>query len=56
MQPNTIGMFDPATEKFQSWPVPTGSGVVRNLSVAKDGNLAVAFSGANKVGLVEIKK
>ena len=56
VQPNAIVMFDPATEKFQSWPVPAGSGVVRNLSVTKDGNLAVAFSGANKVGLVEIRK
>ena len=54
VQPNTIVMFDPATETFQKWPIPSGGGVVRNVSVTKDGNLALALSGVNKVGLVEI--
>jgi virginiamycin B lyase len=56
VQPNTIVMFDPSTEKFQTWPIPSGGGVVRNVSVTKDGNLALALSGVNKIGLVEIKK
>jgi virginiamycin B lyase len=56
VQPNTIVMFDPATEKFQTWPIPSGGGVVRNVSVTKEGNLALALSGVNKVGLVEIRK
>ena len=56
VQPNAIVMFDPATERFQSWPVPAGSGIVRNLSVTKDGHLAVAFSGTNKVARVEISQ
>jgi virginiamycin B lyase len=56
VQPNTIVMFDPATEKFQSWPIPSGGGVVRNVSVTKDGNLALALSGVNKIGLVEIRR
>jgi virginiamycin B lyase len=56
VQPNTVVMFDPATEKFQTWPIPSGGGVVRNVSVTKDGNLAMALSGLNKVGLVEIRK
>jgi virginiamycin B lyase len=56
VQPNTIVRFDPATEKFQTWPIPSGGGVVRNVSVTKDGNLALALSGVNKIGLVEIKK
>ena len=56
VQPNTIVMFDPATEKFQTWPIPSGGGVVRNVSVTRDGNLALALSGVNKVGVVEIKK
>ena len=55
VQPNTIVMFDPATEKFQTWPIPSGGGVVRNVSVTKDGNLALALSGVNKIGLVEIR-
>jgi virginiamycin B lyase len=48
VQPNTIVMFDPASEKFQTWPIPSGGGVVRNVSVTKDGNLALALSGVNK--------
>src|SRR5918995_1445427 len=56
VQPNTIVMFDPSTEKFQTWPIPSGGGVVRNVSVTKDGNLALALSGVNKIGLVEIRK
>ena len=50
VQPNTVVMFDPATEKFQTWPIPSGGGVVRNVSVTKDGNLAMALSGVNKIG------
>jgi virginiamycin B lyase len=56
VQPNTVVMFDPATEKFQTWPIPSGGGVVRNVSVTKEGNLAMALSGVNKLGLVEIGK
>lgn len=56
VQPNTVVMFDPATEKFQTWPIPSGGGVVRNVSVTKDGNLALALSGVNKIGLVEIRR
>lgn len=56
VQPNTVVMFDPKTEKFQTWPIPSGGGVVRNVSVTRDGNLAMALSGVNKIGLVEIQK
>jgi virginiamycin B lyase len=56
VQPNTIVMFDPASEKFQTWPIPSGGGVVRNVSVTRDSNLALALSGVNKIGLVEIRK
>ena len=47
--------FDPKTEKFQTWTIPSGGGVVRNVSVTRDGNIAIACSGVNKVGLVEIR-
>ena len=56
VQPNTVVVFDPATEKFQTWPIPSGGGVVRNVSVTKDGNLAMALSGVNKIALVEIRR
>jgi virginiamycin B lyase len=54
--PNTIVRFDPATQRFQTWAIPSGGGVVRNMSVTADGNLAIACSGVNRVGLVEISR
>ena len=44
--------FDIKTEKFQSWIIPGGGGVVRNMKSTPDGNLVMAESGVNKVGLV----
>ncbi len=54
VEPNTIVRFDPKTEKFQTWAIPSGGGVVRNMSVTSDGNIALACSGVNKVGLVQV--
>jgi virginiamycin B lyase len=56
VQPNTMVRFDPRTEKFQTWTIPSGGGVVRNMSVTRDGNIAIACSGVNKVGVVEIRR
>ncbi len=56
VHPNTLVRFDPATEKFQTWVIPSGGGVVRNMMRTADGNLVLACSGVNKVALVEIKK
>jgi virginiamycin B lyase len=55
VKPNTLVRFDPKTEKFQTWTIPSGGGVVRNVSVTRDGNLAMACSGVNRVALVEIR-
>jgi len=52
--PNSLVRFDPKTEKFQSWPIPSNGGVVRNMSMTKDGNLAMAESGVNRVALVTL--
>ena len=54
-KPNTIVRFDPATEKFQSWAIPGGGDIVRNMDVTPDGNPVTANSLTNQVGLVEIK-
>ena len=55
-KPNLLVRFDPATEAFQSWEIPTGGGVVRNMMPTRDGNgLVIAESGVNRVGLVSIK-
>lgn len=56
VQPNALVRFDPATEKFQTWPIPSGGGVVRNMMPTPDGNLALACSGVNGVALVQIKR
>lgn len=54
-KPNTIVRFDPVTEKFQSWAIPGGGDIVRNMDVASDGNPVIADSLTNQVGLVDIK-
>ena len=54
-KPNTLVRFDPKTERFQTWVIPSGGGVVRNMDVTRDGNLALALSGVNRVALVELK-
>jgi virginiamycin B lyase len=57
VRPNTLVRFDPRTEKFQTWIIPAGGGVVRNMMRTTDGrNLVLAESGVNKVALVEIRE
>jgi virginiamycin B lyase len=51
--PSMLVRFDPKTEKFQTRSLPSG-GVVRNMVVTQDGNLAVACGGANRIALVEV--
>lgn len=56
VEPNTLVRFDLATQKFQSWVIPSGGGVVRNMMVTTDGrNLVLACSGVNRVALVVVK-
>jgi virginiamycin B lyase len=54
-KPNTIVRFDPKTEQFQTWAIPGGGDIVRNMDVTPDGNPVTANSLANQVGLVEVK-
>ena len=54
VKPNTLVRFDPKTERFQTWIIPSGGGVVRNMMATRDGNLVMAESGVNKVALVEV--
>lgn len=55
VSPNTLVRFDPAGEKFQTWTIPSGGGVVRFIDMRKPDKLAIACSGVNKVGLVTIR-
>jgi virginiamycin B lyase len=54
--PNTLVRFEPATERVQTWNIPSGGGVVENISVARDGSLALAEIGVNKIALVKISR
>jgi virginiamycin B lyase len=54
-KPNTIVRFDPQTEKFQSWAIPGGGDIVRNMDVTPAGDPVTANSLTNQVGLVEIQ-
>ena len=51
---DTLVRFDTETEEFQTWLIPSGGGVVRNMMATEDGNLVLACSGVNRVALVEI--
>ena len=53
-RPNTVVRFDPGTEKFQTWAIPSGGGVVRNMVHTPDGDLWLACSGVNGIAEVRI--
>jgi virginiamycin B lyase len=55
VRPNTLVRFDPGTEKFQTWIIPSGGGIVRHMMTTKEGNLVLACSGVNRVALVEVR-
>jgi virginiamycin B lyase len=54
VSPNTLVRFDPKTQQFQTWKIPSGGGTVRNMMPTKDGGLALAESGENKIALVTL--
>ena len=54
MRPNTLVRFDTETERFQTWAIPSGGGVIRNMMATADGNLVLACSAVNRVALVEV--
>jgi virginiamycin B lyase len=47
--------FDPASEKFQSWAIPGGGDIVRNVDVTPDGNPVTANSLTNQVGPITVQ-
>jgi virginiamycin B lyase len=56
VKPNTVVAFNPKTKSFQSWPIPSGGGVVRNMVATSDDRLYLACSGVNKVAIAEVRK
>ena len=59
MRPDPLVRFDPKTETFQSWPIPSGhvyAGIVRHMRATKDGNLLIHQSSTNRIMLVTVKR
>jgi virginiamycin B lyase len=47
--------FDPRTETFQSWPIPSGgvyAGIIRHMRETKEGNLVIHQSSTNRILMV----
>jgi virginiamycin B lyase len=58
MRPDMLVRFDPQTEKFQSWPVPSGNvyaGIIRHMRPTRDGNLLIHQTSTNRIMLVTEK-
>ena len=54
-RPDTLVRFDPGTETFQSWPIPSGgihAGIVRHMRATREGNLVIHQSSTNRILLV----
>lgn len=54
IQPNTLVRFDPRTASFERWTIPSGGGVVRHIVASAAGDLYLACSGVNKVGIAYV--
>ncbi len=56
IEPNTVVRFDPSTKRFEEWPVPSGGGVIRNMAASQNGDIYLACSGVNKIGIIRIER
>ena len=55
MRPDALVRFDPDTEVFQSWAIPSGVGINRRMWVTRDKNILIHQSSTNRVGIVRIE-
>ena len=56
VKPNTLVAFDPKMRSFQTWPIPSGGGVVRNMVATPEGKIYLACSGVNKVAVAQVTR
>ena len=56
MRPDALVRFDPATEQFQSWAIPSGVGIIRRMWVTRNGELLIHQSSSNRVGIVRFSE
>lgn len=55
VEPNTMVRFDPKSRTFARWSIPSGGGIVRHMAATPKGDIYIACSGVDKVGVVSIK-
>ena len=58
LRPDALVRFDPKTETFQSWPIPSGgvyAGIIRHMRAARDGSLLVHQSSTNRIIQVTVQ-
>ena len=59
MRPDPLVRFDPKTETFQSWAIPSGNiyaGIIRHMRAAKDGSLLIHQSSTNRIMQVKVER
>ncbi len=57
MRPDPLVRFDPDTETFQSWAIPSGdfyAGILRHMRPTRDGDLLIHQSATNRIIRVDI--
>ena len=58
VRPNMLVRFDPATERFESWAIPSGelhAGILRHMRLGRDGaTLLIHQTATNPIGRVRI--
>lgn len=58
MRPDALVRFDPTTERFQSWAIPSGdfyAGILRYMRTTPDGALLIHQSATNRIIRVDIE-
>jgi virginiamycin B lyase len=53
-RPDALVRFDPKTERFQSWAIPSGVGIIRHMRRTPSGDLVIHQSSTNTIGIVRI--
>ena len=60
VRPDMLVRFDPESETFQSWPIPSGevyAGIVRHMRTSRDGkSLLIHQTATNRIGRVTIQR
>ena len=53
-RPDALVRFDPVTETFQSWAIPSGIGIIRHVWVTRNKDLLIHQSSSNRIGRVKV--